>query len=168
MGTGYEIGGNKKPKKKARTELYYVLIKWKNNPTPKKFYVKSTAPHNIELYLKRRLHLWENAHLARTATKKIEHYYHPDHYQMAADQHRLTKEQYYSICFKPPKTYLLCIIHTTSYKRRTGDYKFKGAIIKNLNEVLNYWNKDVLRIDIREGKTLVNSFDKRGFKYPIE
>lgn len=152
-------------KKKGPKGPYYIMVKFKNNPKATKFFVKSTHPQKMELYLKNHLHLWENAHLADSITGEIHHYYHPDQYQMAADQHRLTKEQYSR--FYVAQQYCLCIIPTTKYKRQTNDYSFKGAIVNSLEEVANYWNKNVLRIDVRIGKQLVNSYDENGFRHAI-
>lgn len=151
--------------KKAPKGPFYVMIKYKNNPEATKLFVKSTSPKKLEMYLKNHLHLWENAHLADSITGEIYHYYHPKQYQMAGDQHRLTKEQYSR--FYTAQNYLLCIIHTTRYKRRINDYRYKGAIVKSLEEVPDYWNKNVLRIDIRIGKQLINSYDENGFRHAI-
>ena len=156
---------NIQEKKKAPKGPYYIMVKWKNNPKATKLFVKSTTPKTMEVYLKNRLHLWENAHLANSITEEIYQYYHPSQYNMAGGQHRLNKQQYSRLYVA--QQYLLCIIPTTKYKRQTNDYRYKGAVINSLEEVPDYWNKNVLRIDVRIGKQLINRYDENGFRYAI-
>lgn len=164
MSKEYAIEHRQKAKPAPKAP-YYVMVKWKNNPVATKLYVKSTAPKTMEVYLKNRLHLWENAHLGNSVTGQIYHYYHPSQYQMAADQHRLSKEQYRRLHVN--QKYFLCIIPTTKHKRQTNNYKYKGAVVYALEDVPQYWNRNVLRIEIRLGKQLINSYDENGFRYAI-
>ncbi|MGH1338750.1 MAG: hypothetical protein ACRBFS_21730 [Aureispira sp.] len=166
MSAEHEIQGRNKQPARKRTAAYYVMIKFKNNATARKFWVKNITPQKMETYLKNHLHLWENAHLAHAASNTILHYYHPSQYSMGGDQHRLTKERY-NACGRG-QVYLLCIIPTTAYKRKTGNYKYKSGRVYSLDEVASYWNKNVLRIDIRIGKQLVNHYDEKGFRYAIQ
>lgn len=162
MNKGYEIKSTKQQLKPKKKEAYYVMVKFKNSPTARKFWVKNGTPKTMEAYLKNHLHLWENAHLAHTASGMICHYYHPSSYRMAGDQHRLTKERYNKCCGH--QVYLLSIIPTTAYKRKTRNYSCRSGRVFSLDDVPNYWNKNILRIDIRQGKQLVGHYDENGFR----
>lgn len=131
----------------------YLQVKFKNNSNPKGFKIKNFEKdlNRIENYLKGQKNRWSWALLREIGSNAIYHYYHPN-----TDIQRLDLEAY-----KEELTaYSLYIIPTSAYKLRTGISKGTSQRIYDLEQIHNYWNKDVLRIDIYvEGKK-INSYEK--------
>jgi ABC-type bacteriocin/lantibiotic exporter with double-glycine peptidase domain len=109
---------------------------------------------SVEKYLLKHVRAWKWASLKDISTKGVYHYYHPN-----TGIQRLSLEAY-----KEQFTaYSLYIIPTSSYKRKTGTTKGKSQRIYDLEQIDQYWTKDVLRIDVYvEGKK-INSYENGRF-----
>jgi hypothetical protein len=143
---------NAKPKqKRVKNFVAFVHVKFKNNPNYKAMKIENEKDlKSVEKYLLNNVRAWKWASLKDISTKGVYHYYHPN-----TGVQRLSLEAY-----KEQFTaYSLYIIHTSSYKRRTGKMKGDSQRIYDLDQIHQYWNKDVLRIDIYvEGKK-INSYE---------
>jgi ABC-type bacteriocin/lantibiotic exporter with double-glycine peptidase domain len=155
---------NAKPKQKpksrkkikvAKNFIAYVHINFKDNANYKSMKIENEKDlKSVEKYLLKHLRAWKWASLKDINTKAVYHYYHP-----TTGVERLNLETY-----KEQFTaYSLYIIPTSSYKRKMGIIKGKSQRIYDLDQIHQYWNKDVLRIDVYvEGKK-INSYENGRF-----
>ena len=147
---------NKAPKTKVvKKYLGYVhiLFKDRTNYQTMKFENEKQLK-SIEKYLTKHRHSWKWATLREIGSNTILAYYHPK-----TGVERLNLKSY-----KAQFTaYSLYIIPTSSYKRRTGIEKGISQRIYDLEQIHQYWTKDVLRIDVYvEGKK-INSYENGRF-----
>ncbi|WMX17101.1 hypothetical protein [Aureispira sp. CCB-E] len=147
---------NTKPKAKVqRNYIAYVHIRWKNQTNNKAMKIENEKQlKSVEKYLVKYRHSWKWASLKTLHTNKVIHYYHPK-----TGVERLDLKTY-----KAQFTaYSLYIIPTSSYKRKTGIEKGISQRIYDLEQIHQYWTKDVLRIDVYlEGKK-INSYENGRF-----
>ena len=147
-----------KPKKKAKVARNYVAfvhVNFKDNRNYKGMKIENEKQlKSVEKYLLKHRQAWKWASLKDIHTKAVYHYYHPD---TGVDRLDLDtyKEQF--------TAYSLYIIHTSSYKRKTGIMKGKTQRIYDLEQIDKYWTPDVLRIDVYVEKKKVNSYENGRF-----
>jgi hypothetical protein len=92
--------------------------------------------------------------LREAGSNAVYHYYHPN-----TGIERLDKDRY-----KEQLTaYSLYIIHSSSYKRKMGITKGKSQRIYDLEQIHQYWDKDVLRIDIYVKGKKIKSYENGRF-----
>jgi ABC-type bacteriocin/lantibiotic exporter with double-glycine peptidase domain len=151
----------KEPKKVkvAKNFVAFVHINFKDNPNYKSMKIENERDlKSVEKYLLKHRQAWKWTSLKDIHTKAVYHYYHPD-----TGVDRLDLETYK----KQFTAYSLSLIPTSSYKRKTGVTKgvTKGSSqqIYDLEQIHQYWTKDVLRIDVYvEGKK-VKSYENGRF-----
>lgn len=146
----------KKPKqKRVKSFIAYVHVNFKNNSNYKSMKIENEKDlKSVEKYLLKHVRAWKWASLKDLSTKAVYHYYHPNTGIQRLDL-ATYKEQF--------TAYSLYIIPTSSYKRKTGITKGKSQRIYDLEQIHQYWNKDVLRIDVYvEGKK-INSYENGRF-----
>jgi ABC-type bacteriocin/lantibiotic exporter with double-glycine peptidase domain len=147
-----------KTKPKAKVQKNYIgyvhiLFKNRTNYQPMK-YENEKQLKSIEKYLMKHIHSWKWATLREIGTNAILAYYHP-----STGVEHLDLETYK----KQFTAYSLYIIPTSAYKRKTGIMKGKSQRIYDLDQIHQYWTKDVLRIDVYvEGKQ-INSYENGRF-----
>ena len=144
---------NAKPKQQAKkvikaASVAYLQVKFKDNDNPKGFKIKDFKKelNKVEQYLNGQKNRWSWAILREIESNAIYHYYHPNTGIERLDLDTY-KEQF--------TAYSLYIIPTSSYKRKTGIEKGSSQRIYDLEQIHQYWTKDVLRIDVYvEGKKI--------------
>jgi len=144
---------NAKPKQQPKkvikaASVAYLQVKFKDNDNPKGFKIKDFKKelNKVEQYLNGQKNRWSWAILREIESKAIYHYYHPNTGIERLDLDTY-KEQF--------TAYSLYIIPTSSYKRKTGVEKGSSQHIYDLEQIHQYWTKDVLRIDVYvEGKKI--------------
>lgn len=148
--------GKKKQKKTKAPAVAYLKITWNNgNSNAFKISNFTNSLMNVERYLRSVEGKWKWASLKEIGTGTIYHYYHKK-----TGSKRLDIREYR----KQFDAYSLYIIHTPSYRKRTGTQKGTSKRIYNLEEIHNYWNyRDVLRIDVYQEGKLINRYEKGKF-----
>lgn len=151
-----------KPQKKPKVEpVAFLQVKFKNRQDLKAFYINdlNESLRRIEInILFKNEGKWDWAVIRMSLSKQIYHYYHP-----SSGKVRLTRDQYIRKIQKD--TFDIYVIPTKEWKHRTGNQKgisYKG--LKDLEEVKQYFNKDVLKILVynKDGK-VINEFDGHKF-----
>lgn len=144
--------------KPSRVRVSYVHIKFKNRDNWQPMYIHESTEEkelkSIEKYLMKHQNAWKYAALKEFGTNAVIHYYHPNMGVEHLDLERY-KEQF--------TAYSLYIVHTSSYKRRTGKMKGDSQRIYDLDQIDKYWNKDVLRILVYVNGKKINTYENGRF-----
>lgn len=150
----------KKTKKSSQPVIAKFLVCWNDNPDNmfpmKVFSLKKCIPR-IERYLDSKKGLWKYCLLKDESTGTILSYYHPSNGSKALDQETYKK-------LNQKNSYSLYIIPTAAYKRRTGSQKGITKRVYHLDDVEQYYNKDVSKIDIYQKGKKINSFNGKFLK----
>lgn len=144
---------NTKPAKKNKA---YLQIRFKNNPNPKGFKTDNLGKGltRLEQYLQTVQGKWDWALLRQANTGNIIYYYHPN-----TGTQRLDLDGY-----KEQLTcYSLYIIPTLAYKKQHDNVKGISKRVYSLENIEQYWNQHVLRIDIYQDGKLVNQYERGKF-----
>jgi hypothetical protein len=146
-----------------RDSLSYLLVKTPGNPTPiKRYSLDYRTPQNPALGVNRLERVFikgkgfEWAVLYDNRNNKIQAYYHPK----KQDQ-QLNKEEFQVLLGKVKLK--LYIIYNAAYKLKTGRTKGLSMPIEELNEIPQYWNKDVERIMVYQNGKHTQNFIKGQF-----
>ena len=155
---------DKKPEFKLKVDsLSYLLLKTSSNPTPlKRYSLDYRTPQNPDLGVNRleRVFLkgkgFEWAVLYDNRNNKIQAYYHPK-----KQDEQLDKEEFLKLLGKVKLK--LYIIYSAAYKLKTGRKKGLTMPIEQLDEIPQYWNKDVERIMVYQNGKHTQNFIKGQF-----
>ena len=143
--------------------LSYLLVKTPGNSTPfKRYSLDSRTPENPALgvnrlervFLKGKVFEW--AVLYDNRNNKIQAYYHPK-----KQEQQLSKEDFQALLGKVKLK--LYIIYNAAYKLKTGRKKGLSMPIEQLEEIPQYWNKDVERIMVYQNGKHTQNFIKGQF-----
>lgn len=149
-----------KTKKISQPVIAKFLVCWNNNSDnmfPMKVFNLKTCISRIERYLDTKEGLWKYCLLKCESTGTILSYYHPSNGSNALDQETYKK-------LNQKNSYSLYIIPTAAQKRKTGSQKGITKRVYHLDEVEQYYTKDVSRIDIYQKGKKINSFNGKFLK----
>lgn len=148
--------------KLGRDSLSYLLVKYSNNAKSTKRFSIDSLQKGPEYGIQRLERIFlKNKHfdfavMYDAKTNTIRWYYHPK-----TGLSRLTKKQYYETL--DPGSLKIYLIYNSAYRRRTGQVKGTALKIDELNEIHQYWNEDIERIQIYKNGSLIQHYIKGQF-----
>lgn len=143
-----------KIKKESKPAVAMFLVSFIDNPDnlfPMKVFNYKRCLPRLERYLESVKGKWKYALLKEANTGTVLSYYHPKN-----GANPLDKEAYTKLTKK--NSYSLYIIPTAAYKRKVGNHKGTTQKVSSLDKVASYYNENVLRIDVYQNGSKINSF----------
>lgn len=146
--------------KLGRDSLTFLLVKYTDKPVPYKRY-SLDAGQNLDpsagikrlekIFLKGQVFDWAN--ITHKESGNIIHYYNG-----ATGTQQLTKEEYTTNRAKNNSSLKIYVIYTAQYKIRTGNPKGRSFAINDISEVKQYWNQNVMRIQVYKDEVHTHNF----------
>lgn len=145
-------------KKVKLQSVAYLKVKWKDNPEPKAFKMSDLQKSLVRVereILTKNNNRWSWA-ILYTRNNEIIHYYHPTSGTAA-----ISKDEY-SNKLKKSRTLSGYIIYNTAWRRKNPNKKSARTVrLNDPKEVTEFFNEDVLRIDIyQDGKKIDSYYGK--------